>query len=307
MVMYKSPRGRHTLRSRYSIGLLCCGVWLSSAASAWNALGHKVVTQIALDHMTPHARLHFTAYNRALASSHSLLDGSVWLDTLRGPATRQLRAMHYIDLPVSYDGSSLQHIKQKRMNAVFAYQQALIRLSSREHDALERAIALRIVLHVAADLHQPLHTITCVSKQHPRGDRGGNLVPLATSTGVSNLHQYWDQGAGLLVGPATDQHAQRIAKQIEANFPCQLSKADINPMHWVNESHQFAVTTIYPELHKPASVNYRQRAEQQLALAGCRLARVLNLADNAHNDKHLSTPRYRKHQANSASPAIRRT
>ena len=269
-----------------------------------------MVAQIALDHMTPHARLRFTSTNRVLATNHSLQDGAVWLDTLRGKSTSQLRAMHYIDLPVTYDGSSLRQVKQKRMNGVLAYQQALIRLQNNQVDALERAIALRIILHVVADLHQPLHTVTCVSKQHPQGDKVGNLVPLAKQSGASNLHQYWDQGAGVLVGPATDAHAAHIAKQIEARFPCQLAnKRDSNPMHWVNESHQLAVTTIYPELNKQQALvtSNRLLAEQQLALAGCRLAQVLNAVDNTHNDTHLNTPHSRKHQSNNASRAIRTT
>ena len=172
-VIFKNPLGRLIL-ANLSYGLLLACLWCACPVWAWNALGHKVIAQIALDNLTPSARLRMTSYNRVLthtAVTNAWFEGAVWLDTLH-----QLRSMHYIDLPVSYDASAINKLKRKRMNAVIACQQALIRLHNLQASAVERALALRILLHVVGDLHQPMHAVTCVSKLHPKGDRGGNSV-----------------------------------------------------------------------------------------------------------------------------------
>ena len=187
--------------------------------------------------------------------------------------------MHYIDLPVSYDASAINKLKRKRMNAVIACQQALIRLHNLQASAVERALALRILLHVVGDLHQPMHAVTCVSKQHPKGDRGGNSVRLSKNGVSRNLHQYWDRGGGLLLGPSSDAHARQIAQGIAARFPCALDKMDIDPQHWALESHRLAVSEIYPKLPLQSKAAVQLSARQRLALAGCRLARILNATD----------------------------
>lgn len=33
---------------------------------------------------------------------------------------------------------------------------------------------LFMLMHIIGDLHQPLHNAALVSKEHPKGDRGGN-------------------------------------------------------------------------------------------------------------------------------------
>ncbi len=58
----------------------------------------------------------------------------------------------------------------------------------------DRALALSWLLHLVADLHQPLHTTALYgAPAFERGDRGGNDIPLA---GGGNLHALWDAGLG---------------------------------------------------------------------------------------------------------------
>jgi len=58
----------------------------------------------------------------------------------------------------------------------------------------DRALALSWLLHLMADLHQPLHTTAMFgAPAFLRGDRGGNEVPLA---GGGNLHALWDGALG---------------------------------------------------------------------------------------------------------------
>ncbi|MGL5742868.1 MAG: S1/P1 nuclease [Legionella sp.] len=50
-------------------------------------------------------------------------------------------------------------------------------LSSKHTNAADKRFALRLLIHVVGDVHQPLHAITRVSTQLPKGDMGGNLFP----------------------------------------------------------------------------------------------------------------------------------
>ena len=144
-----------------------------------------------------------------------------------------------------------------------------------------------MILHVVGDIHQPLHAATRVSSQFPQGDRGGNLVPLSGSPVAKNLHAYWDRGAGLLITKRRYTQAQltKRAASIERRWPCQLNAMDINPVHWADESHALAVSKAYKELPGDSAPDkhYQQLtkkiAEQQIALAGCRLGALLNKID----------------------------
>ena len=52
--------------------------------------------------------------------------------------------------------------------------------------------AMRLLLHYAGDIHQPLHATSRVNNDYPEGDRGGNSVPLPSIQGAKNLHSVWD-------------------------------------------------------------------------------------------------------------------
>ena len=84
--------------------------------------------------------------------------------------------MHYIDIPFSSDGTALPAIDHT--NAVWGINHAISILNSNKSNAGDKKLALRLLIHVVGDIHQPLHAVTRVSSQLPEGDLGGNLFPL---------------------------------------------------------------------------------------------------------------------------------
>ena len=53
-----------------------------------------------------------------------------------------------------------------------------------------RSAALRLIIHLVGDIHQPLHTSTLIDSNHfVHGDLGGNKFPIV---GNWNLHALWD-------------------------------------------------------------------------------------------------------------------
>lgn len=265
---------------------VCLAALFSTPVLSWNAEGHRVIAQIAVNHLTPQAYVRFNAYNHVLdkpGHPETLVTASVWLDTYNRHASRNWDPMHYVDKPYTEDGSPLPPLKP--INAVFAVTQAHETLLNPDATLYARAIAVRILLHVVGDLHQPLHAITRVSYTHPKGDRGGNLVRMPPNRVADNLHAYWDRGAGLLTRRTKLQNTANKAANLEMRFPCASEKMDINPAHWAEESYELAVKQAYRvPLTEEISPAYQRMViattEARLAQAGCRLAAILNHIDN---------------------------
>ncbi len=273
------------------IGLVLFLSSLNTTVYAWNSVGHRVIAQIAYDHLTKNAKRDFNQLNHALDREYrqqNFVNAAVWLDGLRSQDVNWYNNLHYIDWFFTEDNSPLpstQHI-----NALWAMQQAIRTLKSSKANDFDKGLSLRILIHVAGDLHQPLHAASRVSHQHPAGDMGGNLVGLGKNEVGSNLHQYWDKGAGLLSEHRhyKSQQIKGMAKLIEQQFPCDLKSMDLSPDHWAKESHQYAKNFAYSvkpnAIPKPAYQDRAKRiSKERIALAGCRLAALLNEIDASLN------------------------
>ncbi len=57
-----------------------------SNSIAWNALGHRVIAEIAYQHLTPTTKKMCSHYNKAINKvykSERFINAATWLDTLR--------------------------------------------------------------------------------------------------------------------------------------------------------------------------------------------------------------------------------
>lgn len=285
----KTPTKRFRLHTFWGMGfflpwMLCGG---DSPAWAWNAFGHELVAQIALDQLSPQERRLFEQDNQILnrkGAHESLVESAPWLDHLRtikwNHHRQSLGPWHYIDIPYS-PHQSVRRKANHHMNAVLAVIMAQKILADSQSNAWDRGIALRILWHVVGDIHQPMHCIQYIDAMYPKGDKGGNLYPLGPNAWGKNLHAYWDNGGGYLLKPrkpAKNGTVKHIAKEIEARWPCPKN-LDLNPDHWAKESYHIAIDVAYqiPEYSVPTNA-YEQAVvsttKERIALAGCRLAAV---------------------------------
>lgn len=256
---------------------------LTTTAFSWNAVGHRLVAQIASDNLAPETKQLLNRYNHALDktfSSKNLVNAAPWLDGLRYMNELWLQPMHYINTPFSRDGSDMLPVNP--LNAVVAIKNNSKILSDPQSSLYNKGFSLRILLHVVGDLHQPMHAVSEYSRRFPQGDLGGNRVKLGKNPVGENLHSYWDNGAGSLIGKKrfNAKQIQRKAKRIETKWPCS-AHVSLEPEQWEEESHQIAVNTAYNLTYgKKPSRAYQTEAraivEQRIALAGCRLANLLN-------------------------------
>lgn len=248
---------------------------------AWNALGHRIIGEIAYQNLMPAVKKKLNSYNHAVDSKRhrqSFANAAVWLDRLRSKDLSILKTMHYINVPLSSDGNYLTI--EQRMNVIWSINMAIKVLTNPQASMVDKGIALRILLHVVGDIHQPMHTTTHVSEAFAQGDHGGNLQILPKNAVATNLHAYWDRGGGLLLDKhPSAREVKHRARMMTQQVPCATIKQS-DPTAWVMEAHQIARNTAYPMLSSSNLSAYQpivqRQSELQLIRAGCRLANMLN-------------------------------
>ena len=281
---------------------------------AWNAMEERQKTEVA-EVLRAHPRFDEDFYARLPAGSDAwsehdinrwlLGQAATWPDliqTLDDDIRRQYNRSrwHYINLTVwltdadraALDGT-LGHNREtgfhapldRSMNVI----QALRGNLAIWHDGLaadaDRAVALCWILHLAADLHQPLHTVALFSEAlFPTGDRGGNNIDVQWGDETRNLHAVWD---GLPTGMADLSPSDRTRNSIEADI---VDEHAID--EWLNHHARLAEMFVYTDALKrqltrsgsdlrPVSLSHeylvtaRSIARRQVNLAGHRIPALL--------------------------------
>jgi len=262
------------------LGMAPAHVW------AWGAEGHRIVGQVAEDLLDARTR----AAVRALAGQESLADLATWMDEERPRLSHALpgsSAWHYDDIPVCGTPIVRCNHGDCASKALSHYREVL---ADRSADPAQRLLALRIVVHLVGDIHQPLHAAD-------HDDRGGNDVQIAFSESRTgrprkhehSLHSAWD------VDFVRDAVRRASVPEFSANLIAEHGR-EFNRIEagsfdgWIAESHAVAARVAYGHLPgfacglKPQGTlflprEYRQEAVQivrdRLAIAGIRLARLL--------------------------------
>jgi hypothetical protein len=146
-------------------------------------------------------------------------------------------------------------------------------------DPEERLVAMKFVLHLVGDLHQPLHA----ADDHDAGGNRKNVVAEGFRPG--NLHHFWDVEFVDRLGTGPREVAGAIIAGISDDQRRAWSQG--TPADWVMESFGLARDHAYGLLPMPSAngvyvldAGYVDAAvkdvQMQLARAGVRLAVVLN-------------------------------
>lgn len=312
--------------------LRCFALWLSVAlltpcARGWDSLGHMIVTQIAWDDLTPEAKAavesSLARFNAAKAADfgpsktgYDFVTAACWMDDIRALRDRyDFGPWHYVNLPFTPDGLPVPS-EAEGPNVIAGTDRCIeiIRGNVQDPD-IDADQALVMLLHLAGDIHQPLHTT------NRGGDQGGNLVKIPNMDltkeeelfgrgRIGNLHAFWDSGyrrgfrgkrvTVLVERPIYDGNnpvdghrvaldlAREQATGLREKFPDLTGEGPDKALDWALESHAIGYETGYGKL-PPGSptgrlvalderyVNAaREVAGQRLVLAGRRLAALLN-------------------------------
>jgi hypothetical protein len=197
------------------------------------------------------------------------------------------RYWHFVDTPYYIGGTSGYSTPTPNAQTQIAAFRAV--LASTQSEDL-KSYDLVWLLHLIGDVHQPLHATTRVSPAVAKGDAGGNNVKLMGDA-ASNLHSYWDDLPGADCNFCNNKaHCVDRAIVLGKNLKPVMAKAGhvTEADKWLAESFSYSRTAVYrspiasadgPYTIVPGSPYERfavALANKRIALAGARLAEVLN-------------------------------
>ncbi len=264
---------------------------ISNRLFAWGVSGHLIIAEIAYQHLNKQTRAEVdrlsAVFQQAYPQFKNFAEAASWADTLRNKGVTTFNHWHFIDRPLRYTQPVKQHHYVKH-NLVWAILHSEQTLQNQQVTSLGKAEFLMFLAHFVGDAHQPLHCVNFYSQRFPQGDRGGNLFLIKTSW-AKNLHQYWDQGGDFFwryrkTNAVSMLGIKQLATKIQSDYPESYfahKPKDLDPNDWVNESYHIAKTFAYHISYnsKPSADYQRQTqiiSEQRIALAGYRLANLLN-------------------------------
>jgi hypothetical protein len=273
-------------------------------ALAWGNEGHEVVALIAYDHMTPQARKEamdlLAADTNAMGVGPDFASFATWADVYkysddhRGPYIHT-GDWHFANIELAdkdvtkacsglklYPGTAVSQGPDK-VCVVDKINDFAAELHDKAAPQAERILALKYLLHLVGDLHQPLHS----ADNH---DSGGNCQSVHTTDGATKkLHAFWDDDTVSGIDPDPSKAAAILEADITPGEIASWSAGA--PSDWAMEAKAVAIATAYTTaLKKPCSkrspvsvtldAKYEsdavQAAKLQLGRAGVRLAKVLN-------------------------------
>ena len=252
---------------------ICAGLLLSSNATAWGQNGHRVVAQIALNHLTPQTQQAILP----LLDGEKLAEVSTWPDEMRSHPSdfcqKQSTAWHYINIskasefkPESYD---IPATKKDIKDAYDLMIKATHVLKDDKASIEDKQFYFKFLVHVVGDIHQPMH----VGRSE---DWGGNKIKVKFFGEDTNLHGLWDtlmvENQNLSFTEFTDFIDTQDAK-IKAKF------LNSQPKDWVIESF-YEAQKLYNVGNADFKYNYVYEQsplmKQRLTQGGIRLAGLLN-------------------------------
>jgi hypothetical protein len=237
---------------------------------SWGRVGHEAIGYIASAHLTPKTE----AAIKDLLGNETLADISTYADEIRPDSFFQYTApWHYIDVPPEENFKQFQTsvYLQTTPNLYIALNHWQRVLANPKTNRSIKIFALKMVVHLVGDLHQPLH----VAREE---DKGGNLIYVLFDGDSTNLHAVWDtkliEHKGL--------SASDLAKEWDFATPEDIKSWQADPLiGWLYESNHVS-NHIYDE--NPAGKNLGQTyydhhielVRQRIDQAGIRLAGILN-------------------------------
>lgn len=250
--------------SLLGISLLICN---SLSGLGWGQKGHDVTAFVAESHLTP----------VTLQAVDSLLDGrsmvywANWLDNAsHNDEYAYTKTWHYknidegvkyVNAPVNPDG-----------DIVIALREQIKTLSNPKTSKEDKNLAMKILVHLMGDLHQPMH-------MGHASDRGGNSVGVKFFGKPANLHSIWDSS---LVESAHKWSYSEWQQQIDGlREEDEIMLVSGNIDDWGARCYEVA-KVIYKYFPEGKNVSYNEVAEwspvieDQLLMAGLRLAHILN-------------------------------
>jgi hypothetical protein len=237
-------------------------------AWAWGNEGHRIIADIAWDHLNDTTLKNL----RPFLGNNDLASISTWADDIRS-GRPETGPWHYVDISPSSTGYQPQDCPDD--DCVVARINMFARiLGDPQQPFAARSEALKFLVHFVGDLSQPMHAMADA--------RGGNDIPVSVFGSTQcgeypcNLHSVWDSALIEHTGLLEHRYARALEERITADH---LEAGPADPVAWANQSLQLAKQAwVQPQAEIEEAYYLRERpvVDRQLALAGLRLAAMLN-------------------------------
>jgi hypothetical protein len=270
--------------------LILFSMFAATQAFAWGPTGHRVTGHIAEKHLDKGIRKEI----QRILKGESLSRVSTWADEIKSePETYSFTYnWHFTDWP----DHAHDHEENGEGSLIRAIHDQLKVIKDKSASDESKAFALKFLVHLVGDLHQPLHVGNGL-------DRGGNNCRVLFHGRSTNLHSLWDEGMIEFTKLSFTEMANYVSQSRSKDYIANALKSDV--LDWALESKNIR-GKIYPanviEPEEPISVrSYCRRdvvvtesaipklgfeysyrfvpvMEERLFLGGIRLAKLLNEA-----------------------------
>jgi len=261
------------------LSLAAIALAIPHAALAWGPDGHRAVAEVAAALLTGATRAKVARLLGGDDATAAMVTATSWATEPRAPAAA---ADQSVGIPLIAETYDHDRDCPDDTCAVAQLDRQTRILADPTQATAARRQALRAVITLVADLHQPLNA----TDHH---DHGGTDVKVVIDGRDDTLHGFWDNGAVAAIAPDAEAVASLLASDITPGKVAEWSRG--GPVEWVNESHRVGQLVAYdgvginggtsqPGQPIVLSRYYRTvaatTARRQLGEAAVRLAAVLN-------------------------------
>lgn len=248
-------------KSVIALLLICC-IGLNSFG--WGATGHRATGWIAEYYLSAKAKKKV----HEIMGQQSIAMASTWMDEIRSDSTYNYTAdWHWVTIETgkTYEESA----KNPNGDVIMTLERVIGELKSHKLDRKKEQEAIKMLIHLVGDIHQPLHVGCC-------DDQGGNKVKVKWFRGESNLHRVWDSDMIDDTKLSYTELAESLGKPDAATL-AKWQSASVRD--WANES-----MSLRKEVYdiKDGNLGYKysylhlETARHRMLQAGVRLAGILN-------------------------------
>ncbi len=240
---------------------------LHTTAFGWGQKGHYVTCYIAECHLTPAAK----EAVEELLDGHSMVYYADWADNVKYTKEYEYtRPWHYLSMNNRDRAESVARSKGGDMLSALEMMEATLRDNSVSRE--ERAVALKLFIHIMGDMHQPLHLGRAE-------DKGGDLIPVVYFIESTSLHAVWDHHVPTGVREWSYTEWQKQIDRASATEEAEIIKGGYR--EWIDQTHDLTVeiyrdTPAETRIFYEYMAKYRPVVEQQFLYGGLRLAKMLN-------------------------------
>jgi hypothetical protein len=239
-------------------------------AGAWGVLGHRIVGQVADYYINAKTRKAI----QQILGTESIAMSANWADFIKSDTSyNYLSNWHYVNLSANLSESDVfNFLDQPGVNIYTKTKEMIAVLKNTKSTAAQKKLALRMIIHLVGDMHQPMHTAR-------KEDLGGNRVVLTWFGEKSNLHRVWDESLVDFQQLSFTEYAKAINHPTKAQF---INWQKTSLKECVFESYEICNRIYGTGVKNDDKLSYKYNFDwistvnEQLLKGGIRLAKILN-------------------------------